>query len=715
MEADSGPATGTPVPTSAGVDGGWDASAEKDRGHGLDLLIVLSHSGAVLDVNQAALEFTGWQRRAVIGRPPRLDSVPPETRARLRAAMARVAVGHDVSLLERIPDSAGRHRLLEISLSRVTLLDTTTGLLVLVARDVTEAAAAHHDLVASREKYFGIVNIAADAIISIDENYRITDFNRGAEQIFGYAAAEMTGCSLDVLIPHRFRSVHIQHVRVFGRSPGNARRMGERSEISALRKGGEEFAAEASISKQVVDGRPFYTVVLRDTTNQKRAERSQRLLARAGSLLASSLDVSTTLESIAQLAANDAMADCCVIFDASEDHVVRRAALASTSVGFSRMLEKHRGESLSLESVHPVSRVLNSGRPLLIADTRELLGANGNDRDLGLMRELDVKSTVIVPLLARGRTSGAIALYRTSADRVFGEADMALAEELAAVSALAVDNARLYESARRAIRARDDILAVVSHDLGNPLAAVRIGTTVLERELDDLHLPATILEHLRGVRMSVDQMDRLIRDLMDVERMDTAGPLALGAKPVRAATVISSVMEMFNVIAAAKQVSLHSRVPVSVPAVRADRDRLVQALSNLVGNAIKFTQPQGAVEIAVESVDHSLLFSVTDDGPGIDPTDLEHVFDRFWRASRGERGATGGLGLGLAIVKGIIEAHGGRVWAESELGAGTRIRFTVPLSGPRSADRGPRSSAPPRRHRGTSPDRRPIERNPDSH
>jgi PAS domain S-box-containing protein len=605
--------------------------------------------------------------------------------------------------------------LLEISLSRVTLLDTTTGLLVLVARDVTEAAAAHHDLVASREKYFGIVNIAADAIISIDENYRITDFNRGAEQIFGYAAAEMTGCSLDVLIPHRFRSVHIQHVRVFGRSPGNARRMGERSEISALRKGGEEFAAEASISKQVVDGRPFYTVVLRDTTNQKRAERSQRLLARAGSLLASSLDVSTTLESIAQLAANDAMADCCVIFDASEDHVVRRAALASTSVGFSRMLEKHRGESLSLESVHPVSRVLNSGRPLLIADTRELLGANGNDRDLGLMRELDVKSTVIVPLLARGRTSGAIALYRTSADRVFGEADMALAEELAAVSALAVDNARLYESARRAIRARDDILAVVSHDLGNPLAAVRIGTTVLERELDDLHLPATILEHLRGVRMSVDQMDRLIRDLMDVERMDTAGPLALGAKPVRAATVISSVMEMFNVIAAAKQVSLHSRVPVSVPAVRADRDRLVQALSNLVGNAIKYTQPHGAVEIAVESVDHSLLFSVTDDGPGIDPTDLEHVFDRFWRASRGERGATGGLGLGLAIVKGIIEAHGGRVWAESELGAGTRIRFTVPLSGPRSADRRPPSSAPPRRGRGTSPDRRPIERNPDSH
>ncbi|HUF68004.1 MAG TPA: PAS domain S-box protein [Longimicrobiales bacterium] len=708
MEADSGPATGTPVPTSVGVDDGWDASAEKDRRHGLEMVIVLSRSGAVLDVNHAALEFTGWQRGAVIGRPPRLASVSPETRARLRAAMARVAAGHDVSMLERIPDIAGRHRLLEISLSPLTLHGTTTGLLVLVARDVTEAAAAHRELVASREKYFGIVNIAADAIISVDEDYRITDFNRGAEQIFGYTAAEMTGCSLDVLIPHRFRRAHVQHVRVFGRSAGNARRMGERSEISALRKGGEEFAAEASISKQVADGKPFYTVVLRDTTRQKRAERSQRLLARAGSLLASSLDVSTTLESIAQLATNDAMADCCVIFDASEDHVVRRAALASTNVGFSSMLEEHRGESLSLESVHPVSRVLKAGLPLLIADTRELLRANGNDRDLSLMRELDVKSTVIVPLLARGRTSGAIALYRTSADGVFGEADMALAEELAAVSALAVDNARLYESARRAIRARDDVLAVVSHDLGNPLAAVRIGTTVLASALTDMHLPETILEHLRGVRKSVDQMDRLIGDLMDVERMDTAGPLALGAKPVRAATVISSVMEMFNVIAAAKQVSLHSRVPVSVPTIRADRDRLVQALSNLVGNAIKFTQPLGAVEIAVELVDHSLLFSVTDDGPGIDPTDLEHVFDRFWRASRGERGATGGLGLGLAIVKGIIEAHGGRVWAESELGAGTRMRFTVPLSGPRS-------SAPPRRRTGTSPYRRPIDQNPDSH
>jgi signal transduction histidine kinase len=186
-------------------------------------------------------------------------------------------------------------------------------------------------------------------------------------------------------------------------------------------------------------------------------------------------------------------------------------------------------------------------------------------------------------------------------------------------------------------------------------------------------------------------MDRLIRDLMDMERLE-GGPLALGAKPVRASTVVSSVTQIFNGIAAAKPVALRSRVPANLSPVRADRDRIVQALSNLVGNAIKFTQPGGTVEIVVEPAGNDLVFSVRDDGPGIEASNLEHIFDRFWRSADRHRGAHGGLGLGLAIVKGIVEAHAGRVWAESRPGEGTTIRFSIPRTGPQPAGSKVRSS-----------------------
>lgn len=644
-----------------------------------DMVILLSHSGSVLEVNRSALDFTGWTRNAVVGRPLWAIATYAETRERLRDAVERAAAGHEVRTRERIRDRAGRERIVDIELNAVVGGDEAAALLVLVARDVTEAEHALQELLDSREKYAGIVNISADAIISIDDHYRITDFNHGAEKIFGYSRTEVLGRSLEILIPHRFRTAHVSHVRSFGNAPERARRMGERREISALRKGGQEFPADASISKQVVDGGRFYTVVLRDITRQKRVEWSQRFLARAGSLLASSLDVTTTLESIARLAADDAIADCCVIFDASDGAVIRRAAIASRDPRCESILEQFRGESLAPGSSHPAARVIATGDPVRITKPSDLPVDDGG-RDLELMHRLGVTSAILVPLVARGRIGGAIGLYLRSGERSYGPEDLALASELAVSSALAVDNARLYEAARRAVRARDEILAVVSHDLGNPLAAARIGTTVLGRTLAGRADTAEAAEQLRGVRKSIDQMDHLIRDLMDVERIE-AGPLVLGAKPVRPSTVVASVIEMFNGIAAARPVALRSRVPAHSPTVRADRERLVQALSNLVGNAVKFTQPGGTIEIIVEPVEGEVQFSVCDDGPGIDPSHLDHIFDRFWRDARGERGPRGGLGLGLAIVKGIVAAHGGRVWADSEPGKGTRVHFTVPIAG----------------------------------
>jgi len=647
-----------------------------------EFVIVLSFDGAVVGMNRPTLTFTGWRREEVIGRALWSLEAMCAPNDELREAVGRAAAGQEVSLRQRWLNREERERSIDLVLTPVTGEAGSGGSLVVVGRDVTEAASALRELVDEREKYSGIVNISADAIISVDDTYQITDFNQGAEQVFGYSADEVRGRSLDILIPRRVRAAHLEHVRAFGRSKIEAKRMGERSEIAAVRKSGEEFPADASISKQVVGGTRYYTVVLRDITAQKRAEWSQRFLARAGSMLASSLDVATTLNSVAQLAADSVVADCCVIFDAMEAGVVRRVAVASADARRSAVLEQSRGESLAAGSSHPAVRVVATGRPILTEDTTELLSAQSeDDPDLALMRQLGVRSAIVVPMMARGRTGGAIGLYRV-ADQAFDGDDVALALDLAVRSALAVDNARLYESARRAIRARDEILAVVSHDLGNPVAAVRIGTTVLARAIVGLELPPAVIEHLGGIRKSVDQMDRLIRDLMDVERIES-GRFAIGPTAVRPEAVVSSVIEMFNALASARPVALRSRVPANLPPLRADRERLVQALSNLVGNAIKFTQPGGTIEIVVEPAGDAVLVSVCDDGPGIDESHIEHIFDRFWQAAaRREHGPGGGLGLGLAIVKGIIEAHGGRIWAESQPGEGTQIRFTLPYGGP---------------------------------
>jgi PAS domain S-box-containing protein len=343
-----------------------------------------------------------------------------------------------------------------------------------------------------------ILAISADAIISIDASQRITRFNRGAEEIFGYAADEALGQRIEMLIPERFRERHQQQVEQFGRGPVVARRMGERGQISGLRKSGEEFPAEASISRTNAGGSLMYTVVLRDVT----------------------------------------------------------------------------------------------------------------------------------------------------------------------------ERARLYAEAQAAVRARDDVLAVVSHDLGNPLASIRLGATVLLRSIQDEELR----RQAENIRTAVDQMQRLIQDLLEIKRIES-GYLSLERERLSASALLAQAMEANRDITGDRQLALSNHGAADDAAVFADRERIAQVFANLIGNAAKFTPAGGTIEMAASSSDERVVFSVHDNGQGIPAEHLPFVFDRFWQARRTGRH---GVGLGLAIVKGIVEAHGGSVWVESEPGAGSTFYFQLP-------------------------------------
>jgi len=351
--------------------------------------------------------------------------------------------------------------------------------------------------------FAGLLAIAADAVIALDHEQRIIFFNEGAERIFGWSASEVGGQYIEVLLPERYRAAHRGHVAGFGAAHGRARLMGERQQISGLRKSGEEFPAEAAIERIEFEGKNVYAAVLRDISARQHAE----------------------------------------------------------------------------------------------------------------------------------------------------------------------------DALRQAVQARDDMMGIVSHDLRNPANAVKmLARSILEG--DPTEPVSAVLERVAIMRQAADQIDTLIQDLLDITRLEN-GRLAVQLATEGVASVVMESVDGLRPLAEAGGVTLSAELPTSPLYVRADRDRLVQLLSNVVGNAIKFTPTGGDVSLVVTERDEEVEFTIADTGEGIPGDQLPFVFDRFHQGDSQRRGSRHGAGLGLPISRGIVEAHGGRMWIESILGAGTTVRFTL--------------------------------------
>jgi PAS domain S-box-containing protein len=518
----------------------------------------------------------------------------------------------------------------------------------------------------------GLVAISADAIICVDESQRVIFFNDGAEVIFGWSAAEIVGQPLELLLPERYRSRHASQVRQFGRSGTNARKMGERGQISGLRKNGEEFPADAAISH--LDGKSgkIYAVVLRDVTERRKAHETQRFLAEAGETLASSLGADETLRNVTRLAVPQ-LADACIV-NVYHGGSFRGAAAAHVIPAQAAEIERRRLERpIDLRGEHPVARVIRTGATISLDVESDSSGW------AGLPDVVDVfgkppRSLIAVPLLAREQLLGVLALYREKAP--YDEGDRFLAEEIARRAALAIDNARLHDQVHVGIRARDDMIGIVSHDLRNPVNAVKMLTGVmLDREREE-PLSSEMVEYATIIRQAAEQMDALIRDLLDVTRVE-AGRLKVDARREDTEELLSDALRTLAPVASQKSLRLRLKAPDDMPPVLADRERIAQALSNLVGNAVKFSPAGSEIAVTVSVLEEEVQISVGDSGQGMTEEQLEHAFDRFWQSSRTDRQ---GAGLGLAITKGIVDAHGGRIWAESSPGQGSRFHFTLPVA-----------------------------------
>ncbi len=546
----------------------------------------------------------------------------------------------------------------------------------LAAEEVVREA-RQEALRSSEARFSGIVEMASDAIVSIDSNHQVTLFNRGAEAIFGWEASEVLGRSLDTLLPEHARERHRGHVEEFGRSEVQARRMGERQAISGRRKDGTTFPAEASIIKVDVAGDRFYTVVLRDVSERDRSRREQQFLVKIGQLLASSLDLDTTLSTLAD-AAVGFLADYCVIDLLEPDGKVRRIRVSARDGADPWPARVLRDVTLDRSQPHLMHHVLEAGKAQLVSPvTAEHLEhiAQG-DTHLEALRRMDPGSYIAVPLKARGRMLGTLLLVASTGRRPYDRQDVELAREVGLRAGMAVDNAQLYRDAQRAVQARDDLLGVVSHDLGNPLQAVFIGLEALERTRHrDGDKETSQDYYLSAIRRSAELMQRLIHELLEVRRME-AGHLSLQRVEQPIGPLVDEALQLIDPLARVKSITLRSALDSdALPPVPVDADRVLQILSNLVGNAVKHTPNGGTVTIRAAGLANDIQISIEDTGEGIPEKHLGSVFDRFWRA---ERTGGKGIGLGLAIAKGIVRAHEGRIWVESEVGRGSTFHFTLP-------------------------------------
>ncbi|MEJ7578010.1 MAG: CHASE3 domain-containing protein [Pyrinomonadaceae bacterium] len=421
------------------------------------------------------------------------------------------------------------------------------------------------------------------------------------------------------------------------------------------------LAAQAAVA---VDNALLFGAAERARAQAEASEERAAFLSRASETLTASLDYETTLASVAESIV-PFLADWCVIDMLDEEGSLRRLAVAHldpAKVEVARELQERYPPTP--DGASAVSKVMRAGRSEFYQHiTNELLEAITKDAEhLRMIRRLGLRSAMVVPLIARDRTLGAITFVTAESHRVYTEHDLAFAEDLARRAATAVDNARLYREAQHANIAKDEFLATLSHELRTPLTPI-IGWTHMMR---GGMLPA---EHMKQGLAVIDKnsqsLTRLINDLLDMSAI-LSGKMRILRQPVDVAAAIVEAIETVRPQASARSIEIEFERGAKVSSlISGDRTRVVQIFWNLLHNAVKFSHDGGRVRVACASEAENVRIDIVDEGQGIRADFLPHVFERFRQADGSNTRAYGGLGLGLALVKSFVEAHGGTVTVDS--------------------------------------------------
>jgi PAS domain S-box-containing protein len=412
--------------------------------------------------------------------------------------------------------------------------------------------------------------------------------------------------------------------------------------------------------------------------DQKRAEESSRFLAAASAALAGVVDFESTLQKLVKLAV-PYFADWSAI-DIVEDAGLRRLAVTHKDPDKIQIAhELIREYPPDLHAKGGVAAVLRAGKAEMLSDISDdlLQAAARDERHLSLIRSLGLRSYVCVPLIVSGETIGVLTFATAESGRRYSDADLSLAMDLAHRAAVAIENTRLYEALRDTDRRKDEFLATLAHELRNPLAPIRNSLQILKMPRVD---PETIERSREMMDRQVQQLVRMVDDLLDVSRV-MRGKIELRKERVELASVVARAIETAQPLIEAQTHELTVNLANESLPLDADPVRLSQVLGNLLTNAAKYTDRNGRIRVTAAREGDEAVLRILDNGIGLAPDMLPHVFDLFVQADHSSTKAQGGLGIGLTLVKNLVGMHGGSVSAHSPgLGQGCEFVVRLPLA-----------------------------------
>lgn len=631
-----------------------------------DGIFIADLNGRYTDVNTAGCRMLGYSREEIIGKTI-ADIILPEERAQLQEARELLMVPGKVHIAEwHLKKKDGTF--LPVEISAAILPDGRWQGLV---RDISKRKADREILQRSEQKFRGMVENAHDAVLIFDKNGRIEFANKQVKNMFGYEPDELHGKTAEMLMPERFSEKHIPFRFNYIKYPA-ARSTGQNMELIGKRKDGEEFPVDITLTPFSSDKDAFVTAFIRDSTAPKQFGIQQRFVAETSRILAETIDYEDRVQKIAECVV-PFIADWCIVLITDEGHI-KTKAVAHYKKEKGSLLVNMQDFFLALQHNLPKAKKTAQLIEFVYEFTeQDMYALAENVRQKDILRELKPVAFIAVPLVARTKVIGMLYLGMSESGRRFNEVDRKFTLLLASRFAMAVDNARLYMDAQNAIRARENVLSIVSHDLKNPITVIRNSCHLINALIssDDREKVRKVLATLER---STVHMERLVADLVDFSKIE-AGMLRLQTRSATVSSILDDIAAMLKQRASDKSINLI--LPAVNIELECDADRIRQVLSNIIGNAIKFTPAGGSVMVQVteDHADDAVHFAITDTGPGIAKEDIDHVFDRFWQA---ETSAHLGAGLGLFISKGIVDAHGGSIGLESEVGKGTTFFFSIP-------------------------------------
>ena len=637
-----------------------------------DAVVVTDAQGRVDFLNPIAEELTGWSQQEAEGQPlttifrivnerTRQPAENPSVRA-LREGRIVGLANHTILI-----GKDGTERAIDDSAAPIRERGGRISGSVVVFRDVTGKRAAQ----LAQARLAAMVNSSDDAILGQTFDGTITAWNAGAEKMFGFTAEETVGKSIfSTIAPADVKDDLLQALQRV--------RQGEPVDhFETVRRTKDGRTVPVSIRISPIHNEEGETIgasaIDRDISDQRRLQRSLRFMAEASKSLSSLLDHHDMPRRVAQLAIPD-FADWCAVRLVAADGTLQHTAVAHADPAKVQLAEQMlQHYPPKPDALRGGVKVLRTGQPELVTEiSDEVLREVAHDEQhLELLRQLELRSYLCVPLMAKERILGVVTFVYSQSGRRYQEHDLAMAEDFSRRAAIALENVQLYQKLRAADRHKDEFLAMLAHELRNPLAPIRSGLEILALDADQHR------ETIELMQEQVSHVTRLVDDLLDVSRI-MRGKVELRREPVELSVLVQRSVQAVQSLIDSHDQQLTVSLPDQPVWLQADPVRMVQVLVNLLTNAAKYTDAGGRIELAAERRGERAVIDVRDTGVGIEPELLQHVFDLFTQSARSLDRAQGGLGIGLTLVQRLVEMHGGKVIARSE-GAGRGSTFSVRL------------------------------------